>query len=64
MYLEGGGWELAMSQEGLKAISLPDNSRLKANLHIFSRLNGLILSRALLFDVYNVIAAIWLLFIS
>ena len=52
MYLEGGGWELAISQDGLKAISLPDNSRLNANLHIFSGLKGLILSRALLFDVY------------
>ena len=52
MYLEVGGWELAISQKGLKAISLPNNSRLKANLHIFSGLKGLILSRALLFDVY------------
>ena len=52
MYLEVGGWELAISQEGLKAISLPNNSRLNANLHIFSGLKGLILSRALLLDVY------------
>ena len=64
MYLEGGGWELTISQDGLKALSLPDNSRLKANLHIFSRLKGLILSGALLFDVYNVISAIGLLFIA
>ena len=62
--LEVGGWELAISQERLKAISLPDNSRLKANLHIFSGLKGLILSGVLLFDVYNVISAIGLLFIS
>ena len=64
MDLEVGGWELTISQEGLKAISLPHNSRLNANLHIFSGLKGLILSRALPFDVYNVISAIWLLFIA